>query len=420
MSNEATKPEQTTSGVKTESTKILRTKVNVTDIAMQGRRSFTFEYEGTFHNPRFYNAKVKFSLKLLNAPRVQNIGNTGYQQFRATNDEGVHTDSPYGPIIVPSRIADFYFEKATMELLGGTEIEPGTQTHQITKLIDFHTKIKHEEAAFKYSNLGGYHKNYDALTAGQKYQLPITVNAATGAIGATAGINYKQITQAQLTGETGANNNFRYTTKGAAALAATFHQGQEIHFEVPLRRLCRIAKCKQMFPGGKKYFMTLHEAKESFLFASQHPAAHQNVIFQLTDCTIEVPIVKLQPEKHEVERRKITSEEGICYSLTNSYIRTYYVNPEDTVNHNYNVTNGYKPKYMFLYWVDHTHESDGDVNINNYVLERPNLRTLDIWVDDHLVKSYEPKKVKQPSIGIKFIKTSSNGQDEPSAAKKFG
>ena len=25
-------------------------------------------------------------------------------------------------------------------------------------------------------------------------------------------------------------------------------------------------------------------------------------------------------------------------------------------------------------------------------MERPNLRTLDIWSDDHLIKSYEPKK----------------------------
>ena len=287
-------------------------------------------------------------------------------------------------------IADFYFEKATTEVLGGTEIEPGTQTHQITKLIDFHTKVKPEEAAFKNSSLGGYHENYVAQTAVQKYQLPITINKATGAIGATAGVNYKQITQAQLTGGTGANNNFRYTTKGAAAFAAKFHQGQEVHFEVPLRCLCRIAKCKQMFPAGKKYFITLHKAKESFLFTSQDQAAHQNVIFQLTDCTIEVPIVELQPKKQEVERRKTASEEGICYSLTNSYIRTYYVYPMDTVNHNYNVTNGYKPKYMFLYWVDHTHGSDGDVNINNYVLERPNLRTMDIWVDDHLAESYEP------------------------------
>ena len=44
------------------------------------------------------------------------------------------------------------------------------------------------------------------------------------------------------------------------------------------------------------------------------------------------------------------------------------------------------------------------------MLERPNLRNLDIWVDDHLLKSYEPKKVKQSSTGIRFTKISSNGR----------
>ena len=62
------------------------------------------------------------------------------------------------------------------------------------------------------------------------------------------------------------------------------------------------------------------------------------------------------------------------------------------VNYNPNVMNGYKPKYLFFYWVDYTHEGDGDININNYVLERLSLRLLNVWVDDHLVKSYEPKK----------------------------
>ena len=44
--------------------------------------------------------------------------------------------------------------------------------------------------------------------------------------------------------------------------------------------------------------------------------------------------------------------------------------------------------------MDYTHESDGDISINNFTLERPNLRSLDIWVNDFLVKSYEPKKGK--------------------------
>ena len=67
-----------TSGVKFESLKVLRPKANVFDIAMQGRRSFTFEYEGMTHNPQFYDAKVKFSIKLVYAQRVANAGGQGY------------------------------------------------------------------------------------------------------------------------------------------------------------------------------------------------------------------------------------------------------------------------------------------------------------------------------------------------------
>ena len=44
----------------------------------------------------------------------------------------------------------------------------------------------------------------------------------------------------------GANAGFRYTTKREAELAAKFHLGAGVHFEVPLRQLCRVAKCKQM------------------------------------------------------------------------------------------------------------------------------------------------------------------------------
>ena len=179
MSNEATKLEQTTSGVKTEPVKTLRTKVNITDIAMQGRRSFTFEYEGTFHNPRFYDAKVKFSLTMMNHPRVATVGNTGYNQFRTTDGDSANVDSKYTLMIFPNFLADFFFKKATIEILGGTEIEPGTQTHQITKLIDFHTKLKPEDAAFKYIDLGGYHKKFDPTTESQKYQLPITINTVS-------------------------------------------------------------------------------------------------------------------------------------------------------------------------------------------------------------------------------------------------
>ena len=125
MMNESTRLEQMTSRVKLESDRVLRTKVNITDLAIQGRRSFTFEYEGTIQNPCFHKAKVKFSLKLVNASNLASIGGTGYQQVRirnSTNDANI--DSRYGSIIVPNWIGDFLFEKAVIEVLGGTETEP--------------------------------------------------------------------------------------------------------------------------------------------------------------------------------------------------------------------------------------------------------------------------------------------------------
>ena len=235
--NESMRPEQMTSGVKSESVRVLRTKVNITDLAMQGRRRFTFEYEGTTQNPLFYEAKVKFLLKLVNAPNLATIGGTEYQQMRirnGTNDGNI--DSRYGPIIVPNWIGDFFFEKAVIEVLGGTEIEPATQTHQITKLIDFHTKVKPEDAAFKYTNLGGYTEDYDAKTGNQRYQVPMKIGN-NRALTQTAGANYKQMTLAEFTEGSGgdANAGFGYMTKGAAELAAKFHLGAEVHFEVPLR-----------------------------------------------------------------------------------------------------------------------------------------------------------------------------------------
>ena len=36
-------------------------------------------------------------------------------------------------------------------------------------------------------------------------------------------------------------------------------------------------------------------------------------------------------------------------------------------------------------------DSDGLAGINNYVLERSNLVSIDVYVDDQHVKSYEPK-----------------------------
>ena len=82
ITKESTRPEKATSGVKNESKKVLRTKANVFDPTMQGRRSFTFEYEGTYRNPRFYEAKVVYSVKMINAPRVPTIGSTGYQMTK--------------------------------------------------------------------------------------------------------------------------------------------------------------------------------------------------------------------------------------------------------------------------------------------------------------------------------------------------
>ena len=115
---------------------------------------------------------------------------------------------------------------------------------------------------------------------------------------------------------------------------------------------------------------------------SEDPAAHQNVIFQMTDCTIKVPMVEFTDDLKEKDRQKIASDEGICYCLTNQYYRTFYIYPNDKVLCNNNITQGYKPKYLFQYWVDYTHQSNGDINISNFVLERPNLRSLEVWCAD--------------------------------------
>ena len=77
-----------------------------------------------------------------------------------------------------------------------------------------------------------------------------------------AGRNYKEITRAQFTGGTDANANYAYMMSGAATLTDKFNNGQEIQFEVPLRRICHIANCKQMFPAGKS--------------SSSHYIKHQN------------------------------------------------------------------------------------------------------------------------------------------------
>ena len=156
VTKEATRPEKTTSGVKNESIIILRTKANVFDATMQGRRSFTFDYEGTYRNPRFYEAKVIFSVKMINAPRVPTVGSQPYQMYQVAAADGGNSPSKYGPIIVPNNFADLFFEKAVISVLGGVEIEPSTQIHQTTKVVHMYTTDKPEEALFKYQNLGGY------------------------------------------------------------------------------------------------------------------------------------------------------------------------------------------------------------------------------------------------------------------------
>ena len=134
---------------------------------MQGRRSFTFEYKGTYRNPRFYEAKVVYSVKMINAPRVPTIGNTGYQMYQTTDGDGADILSRYGPIIVPNNFADLFFEKAVIEVLGSTEIAPFTQTHQTTKITQLYTTVKPEEAVYKYQNLGGSEVKYDPTASTQ-------------------------------------------------------------------------------------------------------------------------------------------------------------------------------------------------------------------------------------------------------------
>ena len=228
---------------------------------MQGRRSFTFECEGSFHNPRFYEAIVHFACKLVTAPVAGAGGGAAYQQYHipAHGEEGA-ADSRYGPVIMPNRFADFFFKKATVELAGGIEIEPTNQNHQLTKLVRFHTKTTLEDAEAKYSNLGGYVKDFDSTLSTQKHQVPVAPNA-DGVMQPIAGVDYKIITRTEFLEGTGGQPNagYRYTTKGAASLSDKFNNGEEVHFQVLLRRICRLAKCKQMMPSNKDFFITLHK-----------------------------------------------------------------------------------------------------------------------------------------------------------------
>ena len=90
-----------------------------------------------------------YSVKMINAPRVPTIGSTGYQLYQTTDGDGADIPSKYGPIIVPNNFADLFLEKAVIEVLGGTEIEPSTQTHQTAKITQLYTIVKPEEAVYK-------------------------------------------------------------------------------------------------------------------------------------------------------------------------------------------------------------------------------------------------------------------------------
>ena len=304
-SRRAVQPEKIASGVKSETKKVLEPKSNIYDINMQGRRSFTFACQGTFHHLRLYGANVHFSVKLVTAPIAGAGGGDGYQQYHVpAHADVLAANSTYGPIIVPNRFADFFFKKATIELEGGIEIEPTNQTHQITKLVCFHMNTTPENAEAKYSTLGGYVKDYDSTLASQKYQVLVAPDA-DGVMQPTAGggNDYRTIQRTHfLEGTAGQPNaNFRYTTKGAAALSDKFNNGAEVHFQVPLCRICRLARCEQMLPANKDYYITLHKMRESFLMVCQRAAVHQNLIFQITNCEIHIPIVELTPEKRQEE-----------------------------------------------------------------------------------------------------------------------
>ena len=146
----AVQPEKIASGVKSETKRVLEPRSNIYDINMQGRKSFTFACQGTFHHLRLHGAIVHFSLKLVTAPVAGAGGGAGYQQYHVPAHAGEDAaDSLYGPIIVPNRFADF-FKKATIELHGGIEIEPTNQTHQITKRAHQPNSPNHQTHSFSH------------------------------------------------------------------------------------------------------------------------------------------------------------------------------------------------------------------------------------------------------------------------------
>ena len=55
-----------------------------------------------------------------------------------------------------------------------------------------------------------------------------------------------------------------------------------------------------------------------------------------------------------------------------------------------NVTDGYRPMFILIYWADHSFNSDGLPGINNYLLKIPNLKSINVYVDDQHERQ-EPK-----------------------------
>ena len=107
----STKPEKISTGIKTESKKVLHPKSNIYDTNMQSRRSFTFEYDASFHHPRFSKAMIHLSVKVVTAPTAGAGGGAGYNQYATTDADGALVPSTYGPIIYPNRLPDFFSKK---------------------------------------------------------------------------------------------------------------------------------------------------------------------------------------------------------------------------------------------------------------------------------------------------------------------
>ena len=106
---------------------------------MQGRRIINFEFDGTYQNPRWYDSKVVFRVKLVHSDRHLTAGQHGqsYQMFQVSDGDGAEVDSKYGPIILPNFFAEFFWEKANIELKRGIELEPTNQKAQLTKWLIF-------------------------------------------------------------------------------------------------------------------------------------------------------------------------------------------------------------------------------------------------------------------------------------------